>query len=56
MLCNERRSAAVRSWKCHVLLVTLLRKEVRFNKAMEVDDADGESFVVKKDRGLARLQ
>lgn len=39
-----------------MLLVTLLYKEVSFNKAVEVADKDGVSFVVKKDRRLARLQ
>lgn len=30
MLCNEHRSAAMQSCKCHVLFMTLLHKEVNF--------------------------
>lgn len=48
MLRNERRGAAVRSWKCHVLFVTLLHKEVIFSKPTEVDSEDGLSSVKKK--------
>lgn len=48
MLRNERRRAAVRSWKCHVLLVALLHKEVVFSKATEVDSEDGLSSVKEK--------
>lgn len=53
VLCNERGSAAVPSWKCHVLFVTLLHKEVVFSEATEVDNQDGQWRNVAK--GLVSL-